>query len=82
VSEVERVERKLRHVRRIEASYRADIRRALETSKANTADPMKAREKFEKIRASCERRIDRLVPKVKALAERREALKHRRAGKG
>ncbi|MGQ0797127.1 MAG: hypothetical protein ACT4OI_04575 [Methanobacteriota archaeon] len=79
---MERIERKLRHLRRIEASYRADIRRALESSKANTADPVKAREKFEKVRARCERRIDRLVPKVKALSERREALKHRRAGKG
>lgn len=79
---MERVERKLRHLRRIEASYRADIRRALESSKANTADPVKAREKFEKIRTRCERRIDRLGSKVKALADRREALKHRRPGKG
>lgn len=82
MAERERVERKLRRLRRIEASYRADIRRALEASKADTVDPVRARERYEKARAKYERRIDRLVPKIKALTTRRAELKSRRSGKG
>lgn len=79
---MERIERKLRRFRRIEASYHKDIKRALEASRANTVSPVKAREKYEKYRAKCERKMGHLQPKIKALTERRETLKHSRARKG
>jgi len=81
VTEAERIDRKLRRFRRIDASYHAEIRRALERSRAETVDPLKARERYEKLRDRAERKIDRLLPKIKALTNRREELKHAR-GKG
>jgi hypothetical protein len=82
MAEIERVMRKLRHLRRVEASYRADIRRALEQSKAETVDPVRARERYERLRLKYERRIERIVPKIRALTDRRERLKRGHAGKG
>jgi len=76
--ELDRIERKLRRLRRIEASYRSEIRRALEASKMDTLDPVKAKERFERIRTKVERRIDRLVPKIRTLTVRRAELKARK----
>lgn len=76
--ELDRIEQKLRRLRRIEASYRSEIRRALEASKMDTLDPVKAKERFERIRTKVERRIDRLVPKIRTLTVRRAELKARK----
>lgn len=82
MSELDRVHRKLRQLRRIEASYRADIRRALERSRADTVQPLRAKEKFERVRAKYERRMDKVFRRIKALTVRESELKSARTGKG
>jgi hypothetical protein len=64
---VDKVERKLRRLRRIEAGYRAEIRRAAHTLKDATVDRMKAERKFERVRAKLEGKIEKVQPKIKAL---------------
>lgn len=59
----------------MEASYRATIRRAQQAMRENTADPVKAKKKFEKIRAKHERKIAKLQPKVKQLTNLRAERK-------
>lgn len=76
--ELDRIERKLRRLRRIEASYRAEIRRALEASKMNTLDPVKAKERYERIRAKVDRKIGKLVPKIRTLTVQRAERKARK----
>lgn len=66
----------------MEASYRADIRRAHAAAKADTVDPIGARERYEKIRKRSERKIEGLQPKIRALIAKREAIKGARSGKG
>ena len=72
---VDKIERKLKRLRQIEAGYRAEIRRAKHALKGATVDRTKAERKFEKIRAKLESRIDKVQPKIKVLtnlkAERR-----------
>ncbi len=72
---LDKIDQKLHHLRRVEASYRAAIRRAREAMRENSADPVKAKKKFEKARARYERKIDKLQPKVKQLTNRRSELK-------
>ena len=57
----------MRRLRRIEAGYRAEIRRAQQSLKGTTMDRVKAERKFEKIRAKLEAKIDKVQPKIKAL---------------
>lgn len=66
----------------MDASYRKTIRRAHEAMRMNTADPEKARKKYEKIKAKYERKIDRLQPKLKELTIRRAELKGQHPTKG
>ena len=66
----DKLERKLKRLRRIEAGYRAEIRRAQHTMKENTVDRLKAERKFERIRAKLEGKIERVQPKIKALTNR------------
>lgn len=82
MSELDKVHRKLRRLRRIEASYRADIRRALDRSRSETIDPVRAKERFERTRARYERRMDRVMHRIKALTSREAELKSGRPGKG
>ncbi|HKZ99244.1 MAG TPA: hypothetical protein VJ326_06620 [Thermoplasmata archaeon] len=82
MSELDRVHHKLRRLRRIEAGYRADLRRALERSRAETVDPIKAKERLERVRAKHERRMDKVLHRIKALTSREALLKSGRAGKG
>jgi len=82
IGELEKIDRKLDHLRRVEASYRATIRRAQQQMREDTVDPAKAKRKFERIRAKYERKIEKLQPKVKALTIRRAKLKGEGAAKG
>ncbi len=66
----DKLERKLKRLRRIEAGYRAEIRRAQHAMKENTVDRLKAERKFERIRAKLEGKIERVQPKIKALTNR------------
>ena len=72
----DKLERKLKRLRRIEAGYRAEIRRAQQAMKGATVDRLKAERKFERLRAKLEVKIERVQPKIKALtnlaAERKE----------
>src|SRR3989304_1980278 len=79
---VRKVDQKLRRLQRIEASYRTAIKRALEQSKLDTVDPVKAKARFEKAREKYERKIHRLMPKIKALTDLRAELKGDRGAKG
>ena len=64
---MDKVERNLKRLRRIEAGYRAEIRRAQHTLKDATVDRLKAERKFERIRAKLEGKIEKVQPKIKAL---------------
>jgi len=72
----DKLERKLKRFRRIEAGYRAEIRRAQHAMKENTVDRLKAERRFERRRAKLEGKIERIQPKIRALtnlvSERRE----------
>lgn len=45
-------------------------------------DPVKAKRKYERFRAKYERKIKRILPKIRALTIRRSELKDRRVTKG
>ncbi len=66
----------------MDASYRSAIRRAHQQMRDDTADPAKAKSRYEKIKAKYERKIDRLQPKVKRLTHQREELKGEHPAKG
>ncbi|MGI0149367.1 MAG: hypothetical protein ACREDF_07545 [Thermoplasmata archaeon] len=72
----DKIEQKLKRLRRIDAGYRAEIRRAQHALKTATVDRLKAERKFERIRAKLEAKIEKVQPKIKALtnlqAERRD----------
>jgi hypothetical protein len=72
---VDKIDRKLKRLRQIEAGYRSQIRRAQQVLKDTTVDRLKAERKFEKIRAKVEGKIEKVQPKIRQLtnlkAERR-----------
>lgn len=72
---LEKLDHRLHHLRRVEASYRAAIRRAQQAMRENTANPVKAKKRFEKIRAKYERKIEKLQPQVKQLTNQRAERK-------
>lgn len=72
---LEKLDHRLHHLRRVEGSYRAAIRRAQQAMRENTADPVKAKKRFEKIRAKYERKIEKLQPQVKQLTNQRAERK-------
>ncbi len=82
IDALHKVDQKLHHLRRIEAGYRKTIARARQDMKDNTADPVAAEKKFEKVRGKYERKIEKLQPKIKKLTIRREELKGHHAAKG
>jgi len=57
----------LKRLRRIEAGYRSQIRRAQQVMKDATVDRVKAERKFEKIRSKIEGKIDKVQPKIREL---------------
>ena len=82
IPSVEKVDRKLRRLRQIEASYHREIKRALETYRDDTVNPAKAKVRYDKRRAKHERRIERLQPKIRSLTKLRAELKAGRTAKG
>jgi len=79
---IEKIDRSLRRFRRIEASWRSEIKRAHEASSHETLDAVKAKERFEKTRAKFERKISKLQPKIKRLTHLRAELKGEASTKG
>jgi hypothetical protein len=63
----DKIDRRLKRLRRIEAGYRAEIRRAQQLMKNTTVDRLKAERRFEKTRAKLEGKIEKVQPKIKAL---------------
>ncbi|TLZ76550.1 MAG: hypothetical protein E6K08_05430 [Methanobacteriota archaeon] len=57
----------MKRLRRIEAGYRSQIRRAQQVMKDATVDRVKAERKFEKIRSKIEGKIDKVQPKIREL---------------
>lgn len=75
IANLAKIDQRLHHLRRVEASYRSSIRRALQAMKENTVDPSKAKLRYEKTKAKYERKIEKLQPKVKQLMNQRAELK-------
>jgi hypothetical protein len=67
----DKIERKLKRLRRIEAGYRAEIRRAQQLLKGATVDRLKAERRFERVRAKLEGKIEKVQPKIKELTNLR-----------
>jgi predicted nucleic acid-binding Zn-ribbon protein len=82
ISELRKIDQKLQHLRRVEASYRSEIRRAFQAMKDNPANSTKAEVRYKKVKAKFERRIDKLQPKIKHFTVLRSELKDRGAAKG
>ena len=73
---LDRVDRQLRRLRAIEASYRHWIKRAHEEFRDETVDKEKAHKRYDRIREKYTRKIERLQPKIRALTLRRSELKN------
>jgi len=71
----DKFDRKLKRLRRIEAGYRAEMRRAQQAMKGATVDRVKAEKRFEKVRRKLEARIEKLQPKIKDLTNRRAGMR-------
>src|SRR5256885_14090910 len=68
------MDRKLRHLRGVEASYRHWIKRAQEEFKDETVNKDRAHKRYDKIKVKYTRKIDKLQPKIRDLAVRRSEL--------
>ena len=82
IADLRRGDEKRRHYRRGEGSYRSEIRRAHEAMKEDRANPTKAEARYERIKQKYERKIEKLLPKIKRLTVLRAELKGRRPTKG
>src|SRR2546428_24690 len=69
------MDRKLRHLRAVEASYRHWIKRAQEEFRDETVNKDRAHKRYDKIKVKYTRKIDKLQPKIRDLAVRRSELK-------
>ena len=74
-SAIERIDQKLQRLRRLEAAYRQEIRRAEEEYRCTTRGKDRALRRLEKIRTNYARRISRVLPKIRGLMLRRAELK-------
>src|SRR3989442_11212814 len=68
------MDRKLRHLRAVEASYRHWIKRAQEEFRDETVNKDRAHKRYDKIKVKYTRKIDKLQPKIRDLAVRRTGL--------
>ncbi len=68
---MDKFDRKLKRFRRIEAGYRAEIRRAQQAMKMETVDRLRAEKRYAKIRAKFEAKIEKLQPKIRDLTNRK-----------
>lgn len=75
MSRLERLDRKLHRLRKIEASYRHWIKRALDEFRHETVDKDRAEKRYEKTRTRYTRKIEKLQPKIRDLTVERSELK-------
>ena len=71
----DKINRKLKRMRRIEAGYRADIRRAHDALRFQTANRTKAEQRYERVRRKLEARIEKLQPKIRDLTNLRAEMR-------
>lgn len=72
---LDKVDKKLRHLRAVESSYRKWIKRAHEEYRNETVDTEKAQKRYEKIKVKYTKKIDKLQPKIQTLIRQRAELK-------
>lgn len=75
MTSLEKVDRKIKRLASIEASYRNAVKRAEEVYRRNTLDSAKAKKRYERVRAKYGRRIEKIPPKVRQLRLERRRLK-------
>ena len=73
MADTRRLDLKLKHLRAIEGDYRSILRRAEDELKHNLI----SRDKFNKIKAKQEKKIEKILPKVRRLQRLRNELKAR-----
>ncbi len=74
-TKLERLDRKLHRLRKIEASYRHWIKRAHEELRHETVDKDRAEKRYDKIRVRYTRKIEKLQPRIRDLTVLRSELK-------
>ncbi len=74
MGKAERLETKIKRLRRIEASYRNEIRRAEAAMSDTAVDRDKAKRKYERVRAKFNYKIEVLAGKVRDLTTKRAQL--------
>lgn len=74
MGKAERLEAKIKRFRRIEASYRNEIRRAEAAMSEDTVDSEKARHKYDRARAKFNYKIEVLAEKIRDLTTKRAQL--------
>lgn len=74
MGKAERLEAKIKRLRRIEASYRNEIRRREDRMEEDSADPERARRKFERTRYTYNYKIEELSEKIRDLTRKRTEL--------
>ena len=67
----ERIDLKIKHLTKVEAEYRAEIKRAQADMRV---DPVR-KKRYERIVAKYQQKVDRLLPKVRHLREVRHRLR-------
>ena len=82
IADLRKINERLRHYQRVEASFRAEIRRAHEAIKEDRANPARAEARYKKVKEKYERKIGKVLPKIKRLTALRNELKGRPAAKG
>jgi len=70
----ERLDAKIKRLRRIEASYRSEIRRAELRMEEETGHPEKARRRYERARIKNSWKIEGLSEKIRGLTRKRAEL--------
>ncbi len=74
MGKAERLEAKIKRLRRIEAQYRNEIRRSEDRMGEKTVNPEKARRKFERTRYTYNYKIEELAEKIRDLTRKRAEL--------
>ena len=74
MAKADRLDAKIKRLRRIEASYRSEIRRAEVNMEEDSVNPGKARKKYEKTRIRNSWKIEALSEKIRDLTRKRAEL--------
>jgi hypothetical protein len=70
VPDTERIDLKIKHLTKVEAAYRAEIKRA----QADMRVDHSRKKRYERVIAKYQRKVDKLIPKVRHLREVRHRM--------